>query len=260
MGDISHVNELSIDAGFTYDPDNDKMTVKNKVGLYQESGLHTITDQMAGTDALQLSVQVQGDESIGSPIITGVGVRDTCVGDHPGLNLHGILAVTDPSGAAAAVKIQGYKQSGTGVTALADDEPVLQVVDNNNSGIKFWGNGDIATSQWYLYDDAEVVGWSSLETAELYLKLVGKTMFVTFYFRGTSNSDTASFTLPYAAKSSYYNLGFSLNLDNSTNYIGTIYSSNGTVTINRQFTNGEWTDSGTKDVRGSFFFEIDQLP
>lgn len=253
MGDITNVNELSIDPGCTYDPDNDHMTVKNKISLYQAASLHTLTDQMAATDCLQMSVQVDG-YPVGSPIVTGIGLND-----YPGVNISGILASTNPADATPAIKLQGYKQSGAGVTALADAETIVQVVDNNNAGVKFFGNGEIATVPWTDYSAISTIdGWATFEAKEIFYKLVGRTCFCTYYLRGESNSTDVSFTLPWSGHSSYYILGFSQNMDVSTNYIGTIVNLNGIINVYRQFESAAFTASGTKDVRGNFWFEINE--
>jgi hypothetical protein len=256
MGDITNVSELSIDAGCTYDPANDKMSVKNKVGLYQVAALHDITTQMAATDALQLSVQVDGSTPVGSPIVTGIGIAD-----FPGININGVLGLADPADTTPAVRIQGTKKSGTGVTALAADEIVLQVVNNDNAGVKFYGNGDIANTPWTDYSDyAYPEGWTTYEAKEIFYKLVGTTVFCTYYIRGESNTTGAGFYLPWTCKSNYYILGISCNLDTGTQYLGTIANIDGFIEIHKQFNNSEWAASGTKDVRGSFFFELGTTP
>jgi hypothetical protein len=124
-------------------------------------------------------------------------------------------------------------------------------------------DGDIRTTGWTNYSSVSTIsGWASYESGAklIYYKKVGNLVFCSYYIRGVTNSSSASFTLPWASTSTYFVIGTGVNLDDSTSYIGSIYNSNGTIYICRQFSNGEFTESTvTKDCRGSFWFEASAI-
>lgn len=262
MGDITNVSELSIDAGHTYDATNDKLSVKNSVGLYVAASLHTLTDQVAATDCLlvERTVSTYLCTEVGSPVLTGISIEDGCNAIAPGITVTGILGVTDPADASPAVKIIGGKKSGATMGALASAETVAQVFNNATGGVAFFGDGDIATTQWTDYaSTSTVVGWTTFEEKHIFYKRVGNTVFCTFYIRGASDSADTSFTLPWAAKNAGFVLAICSNVDNSsTTSLGEVFNSNGVVSITKTYGGGvgAWTASNTKDTRGSFCFEL----
>ena len=125
--------------------------------------------------------------------------------------------------------------------------------------------GDVYTVPWTDYSNiSTIIGWDEngqdpIFEPKIYYKKVGKLVFCQYCIRGVSNNTQTSFSLPWAdALAGYGRLCISVNLDNtSNNTLGFAYNINGVVTITKVYTGGEneWTASGTKDVRGSFWFE-----
>lgn len=102
-----------------------------------------------------------------------------------------------------------------------------------------------------------VVGWSSTTTKKIYYKKIGKLVYVWFQIVGTSNSNTVTFTTPYNAAQVFVN-AVGIAQDAGT-YLGatSIISAAGSnvLTCYRAGTANGWTNSGTKQVTGQFFFE-----
>lgn len=103
-----------------------------------------------------------------------------------------------------------------------------------------------------------IVGWSSYTTKSIYYKDIGKTRFVTFMLYGTSNSTSASFTLPSASSNTVgTNVGIRV-IDNSVEgavgIIGLLANSS-TVTCYKSLL-AAWTSSGDKLVSGQFFYDL----
>lgn len=116
--------------------------------------------------------------------------------------------------------------------------------------------GWIDTVPWTDYSAAStIVGWSSFTTKEIYYRRVGKLLFCHYFLEGTSNSTSATFTLPYL---SLLSINVPCLARNNGAVISTAlaYAGNPTVQFYTDFTGAAWTASGTKTVRGQFFFEV----
>jgi hypothetical protein len=117
---------------------------------------------------------------------------------------------------------------------------------------------DIYTTPWTDYSSSStVVGWSSFTTKIIHYKKVGKLVFVNYNIQGTSNATTASFTLPFTP-ATYTVFPVGRAVDNGV-YVNT-HPFGHTETGKWSFylsANGSeaWTASGTKMIRGQFFFE-----
>lgn len=103
-----------------------------------------------------------------------------------------------------------------------------------------------------------IVGWSSFTVKLIYYKKVGNLVFVDFNLQGTSNSATTTFTMPYTAIS-VISFDFALvrSQDNGaalTSPHGVITSGTATVSLGPNSTTFGWTASGTKVVRGQFWY------
>jgi hypothetical protein len=129
--------------------------------------------------------------------------------------------------------------------------------------------GDIYTNAWADYSaTSTIVGWASFTAKEIYTKKVGKLVFVNFAISGTSDSDPtngakAVFTLPYTSASAptgatAFNLTATYDAGTTTTVPGggSINASSTTVNLNKVFhTAAGWTNSGTKTVRGQFWYQ-----
>lgn len=129
-------------------------------------------------------------------------------------------------------------------------------------GVSIEGADSLYDSGWIDYSaTSTIVGWSSFTTKEIYYRIIGKQIFVHFFLSGTSNTTTATFTLPNNNVSTFaiYNLSV-LITDNgaSSNTPGrasTAISSNIT-TILRDRNATLFTASGIKTCVGQFFYAI----
>jgi hypothetical protein len=111
---------------------------------------------------------------------------------------------------------------------------------------------------WSDYSDkSTIVGWSSFTKKQIYYKKIGETVFVNFYLSGTSDSNTVSFTLPYVSGQPTLYLPI-LATDNSNTDIGmiTLVAGGSSVTAIVRVAGGSWTASGTKQIIGQFFYQV----
>lgn len=107
-----------------------------------------------------------------------------------------------------------------------------------------------------------IVGWSSFTVKVIYVKKIGKTVFVSFRFYGTSNSTSISFTLPYTSfnDANLYLYGLTgTTVDNGSYVVNhgmwTIAPNSSTVNVYTSTSAGAWTNSGDKVIYGSLCFE-----
>jgi len=127
--------------------------------------------------------------------------------------------------------------------------------------------GDVYTAAWTDYaGTSTITGWSSFTSNRklIYYKKIGKLVFVTFLLEGTSNATSVSFTLPYTAMTDAGNLmeyGGCMTevIDNGSSVTTAckirMDANTSTVLCYTNMATGAWTGSGTKSVRGSFWFE-----
>ena len=149
------------------------------------------------------------------------------------------------------------KVSGTALTSLASIPAGAGVIPTANltSGIAI-------ETTWADYSaTSTIVGWSSFTTKSIFTKKIGKVVFVSFVLAGTSNSTSVSFTLP---DTSYNGLSFTSSaytVDNgtptTTGGACQIPSNSSTVTVTKTMASqvGDWTNSGTKNAQGLFWYE-----
>lgn len=115
---------------------------------------------------------------------------------------------------------------------------------------------------WVSYGSSSTItGWSS-KSAFIYYKIIDKLCVVIFNISGTSNSVNVSFTLPDSLISTGYDLyvGGIIIYDNGAylDHMGSIGITSGYSTVNVYPTvdGGAFTASGTKMVKGQFFYPI----
>lgn len=134
------------------------------------------------------------------------------------------------------------------------------------NGLQNGDSSSLINTPWIDFSEqSTIVGWSSYTFKQIRYRVVGKQVFVIVDLRGTSNSTTTTFTLPYLGSIAYSQLiylGGLIALDNGTGYHGYCNISN-SATVTAGFwttaTNSTvtWTASGTKNIRGQFFYQID---
>jgi hypothetical protein len=113
-------------------------------------------------------------------------------------------------------------------------------------------------------EQSTIVGWSSFTTKRILYKQLGNIVFVSIILSGTSNSTTATFTLPFTPTAGT-SAPISFTNDNGASTIGGYVAAqaNTNIFLTRRPTSQSninisttWTASGTKEIVGNFFFLI----
>lgn len=122
------------------------------------------------------------------------------------------------------------------------------------------GNGTWETFETALADygsSSTIVGWAAGYSKNIYYKKMGKMVYVDYNIQGTSNANTASFTVPYtaAARSDFVN---AVTVDNGGELLhicrGYLASGETQVVMFKEGYWNAWTASGTKFVVGNFWY------
>jgi len=106
-----------------------------------------------------------------------------------------------------------------------------------------------------------ITGWAATPTGNIYIKKIGKTVFVSYSITGTSNLETTQFTVPYTSATGavYQTCGYTLDNGTATTTGGAIGigSASSTVGLTKTMadTATDWTASGTKTVKGILWYE-----
>lgn len=115
---------------------------------------------------------------------------------------------------------------------------------------------------WIDYSaTSNIVGWSSFTTKIIKYRVIGKQVFVQYQLQGTSNSATTTFTLPNTSINIEVNQN-NLTVDNGVVSLGFLQiANNANVVSFSKWTainsnTSTFTVSGTKMVKGQFFYEI----
>lgn len=128
---------------------------------------------------------------------------------------------------------------------------------------------DLFTVNWTDYaGTSTITGWSSFTSGRklIYYKKIGKIVFISFLLEGTSNSTAVSFTLPYTAADlegtgllEFGSTGTSIQDNGVVLTVATRIRLDGATNTVYMYTNmgtAGWTASGTKSVRGSFWYPV----
>ena len=114
---------------------------------------------------------------------------------------------------------------------------------------------------WINYVDQgiTIVGWASYTTVEVYYRTIGNMVFVQFKIDGTSNTTTATFTLPYAMTADLTHLETMVRaMDNGSWQaagVGELGASSSTFSCYSAQDGSAFTNSGQKIIAGEFFYE-----
>lgn len=121
---------------------------------------------------------------------------------------------------------------------------------------------DIYSAAWADYGaTSTIVGWTSFSYKYIYYHKFGKLCYVNVSIRGTSDSATTSFTLPYAAKNSTGNNARIpvIAIDNNITQLtwGYAYTTpnSAVVTCFKNISAEAWTASGVKEIGLTFLYE-----
>jgi len=120
--------------------------------------------------------------------------------------------------------------------------------------------GDFYSEDWQSWSPTRT-GWSSYTFSEALYKRIGNLVFVEFYISGTSNSTSTSITVPYASHGNGSYIIPQRVQDGGTWKMGYLDLAWNTTTVNfyTSVTSGSWASSGTKTIRGSFFYQCNQV-
>ena len=248
--------------------DNSGVSVSVGVPMTASSG---ITANITGNVTGNLTGNVTGN--LTGTVTTAAQPSITSLGTLTGLTVSGALSaysnlyVTSTGvGIGTSSPSQPLEVAGNGyihgTLDLGGTVAVVQGVSGVDLSLNSSG-GDVYTNAWADYSaTSSIVGWSSFTTKSILYKRVGKLVFVQFNIYGTSNANTASFTVPYAVSSSYPSdvSEFCIMATDNGNvvYIGVFgFFSQNSLSIG--FANNgsglAWTSSGTKGIKGQFFYQ-----
>ena len=122
--------------------------------------------------------------------------------------------------------------------------------------------GDIYTKARYDYFATSTkVGWAATPTGTIYIKKIGKTVFVDVYITGTSNTTNITFTVPYNTAAAGTPQSLSCRVKNNGAWAtgsGLFFMevSSGTVNVFLDGTSTNlFTASGAKNIWGQFRYE-----
>jgi len=184
----------------------------------------------------------------------GDGVDNSYSSYHPGDSQWHFLTVNHTvNSSATTVQIVGRLGDNGDGTAYFDGAMCVE----GSSAFAF-ADKPAGEDVWTDYfATSTIVGWQAGKTGTIYVKKIGKTVFVSYAILGTSDSATTTFTLPYTgATGNVYDLGMAW--DNGGPYVvGKILlpAGDAVVTLNKDVTGAAFTNSGTKYVFGNFFYE-----
>lgn len=103
-----------------------------------------------------------------------------------------------------------------------------------------------------------IVGWSAFSSRRIRYNQVGKIVFVEFTIQGTSDSISATFTLPISSGVASTNVNVCFGLDNSIVAPTLVVLPNSSNVVQFVYNlQSPFTNSGDKQVTGQFFYEID---
>jgi hypothetical protein len=114
-------------------------------------------------------------------------------------------------------------------------------------------------------EQSTIVGWSSFTAKQIRYKQIGSLVYVSYIIIGTSNSTSATFTLPFVVNRNVSSLnayGYGAVVgDNSNFVVGGFGTISGNVFTQFRYTSltnstSTFTASGTKQITGQFFYEI----
>ena len=124
-------------------------------------------------------------------------------------------------------------------------------------GVSIEGADSLYDSGWIDYSaTSTIVGWSSFTTKVIKYRIVGKQIFFIVEFDGTSNSTSATFTMPSNTINSILTYGWSKNngVSNPTSLIYTVANNNTITCYNGP--SATWTATGSKGFQCQFFIII----
>lgn len=191
----------------------------------------------------------------------GDGIGATYSSSHAGTGWQLLTVTHTVSNSATSVAAYINISSGASISIYADE---AMLVEGSSA---FASSPKPAEEQgWVDYSSlSTVTGWSSFTAKRIEIKRIGTIRFVRFLIDGTSNSTSASFTLPEANGNpgAYVGGSLTVNINNGSypaDNMGRMVMSPGGATVSITVTNqGMWVSSGQKYVSGNFFYDTQSM-
>jgi hypothetical protein len=171
---------------------------------------------------------------------------------HSGGSAWELLSVTRTIDASATV-VQNNLGVDTGDTSAYFDGAIFV---EGESKFAFAPNFPEENKYINVADQVTITGWASFTTKQIYVKKIGRRVFLDINLGGTSNSTTTKFTLPYTRDTMDVAFLFRCQ-DNASTWgvsLGAITSANEAY-FYRDIQGAPWTNSGTKSVQGQVSYE-----
>lgn len=135
----------------------------------------------------------------------------------------------------------------------------VPIWNQNTTGSAASATGD--TVGWTDYSaTSAVVGWSSFTTKSIYYKRLGKTVFISYWIQGTSNSATTTFTMPNTSSNTIRFAASGLATDNGVGSAGgglvQVLPNDNVVNLFKDMSGTVFTASGAKTCRGQLWYDI----
>jgi hypothetical protein len=133
-----------------------------------------------------------------------------------------------------------------------------QVLTENAAQVPTW----TTQGTWVNFSSSCVLeGWSSTNEKIVRYMVIGKTVYLSWFIHGSSNSSTCSITLPFRFSSSmWYTTGPTQIYDNGIGSSVGQYAINGSVDFGKLLlytsTGNNWSTTGQKGIYGSMFYEM----
>lgn len=146
--------------------------------------------------------------------------------------------------------------------------PSIDAIPTNGSENPVSSNGvfgaletKITENAWIDYSaTSTIVGWSSFTVKEIWILIIGDTLFCQFYLNGTSNSTTTSFTINNNNPNfTFINVGaYALDAGVSQTTSGRLVINNASNNVVCTKNGGgiAFTATGTKTIAGQFIMKI----
>lgn len=136
----------------------------------------------------------------------------------------------------------------------------IAIATNGTLALEFTSGQDVQTVAYQDYSGTStIVGWASFTTKLIYYKKIGKLVWVWWDLRGTSNTTTVTFTLPFTAANTVSHRMCSDTTDNgvrtTTGGEGVLPGNSSTVQVYKDMSQAVWTNSGTKEAIGMIFYQ-----
>lgn len=170
-----------------------------------------------------------------------------------------VFTLHQSGSSSAANQLVNFSTNSTFGTGLAAGVGKMAYVYDGTSSLwrLLWHQqGDYIT-----YSAGTITGWAATPTSTIKLLLEGRKLTVTANISGTSNANSASFTIPYTPTATIFGgmLEFSEDATAPLTTPGRLANDSGASTTISAFANAAsstWTASGTKVIRGTWIGQV----